>query len=191
MAIVRARDARSTGKAIHNNADLVQVRAKELTSRDLARLVREVIAEVGRADRVLVNSRPDIAEITGALGVHLPESGLDPLSVRRSFPGLRIGVSRHDRAGLDRAKDEGADFALLGPAFPTPGKEGRALGMIRLEETLKGLGLPVILVGGITPANAATVIGAGAQGVAAIRPFEDPKVARSSAGAFRQTLSGV
>ena len=109
-----------------------------------AEIVRDVIAEVGRADNVLVNSRPDIAELTGARGVHLPETGLDPRGVRRSFPGLLIGVSRHDRAGLDRAREEGADFALLGPAFQTPGKEDRVLGMIRLEEILKGVDLPAI-----------------------------------------------
>lgn len=189
MAIVGAGGARSAGEAIRGGADFVQVRAKELTSRDLAGLVRDVIAEVGRADRVLVNSRPDIAELTGAGGVHLPESGLDPLGVRRSFPGLLIGVSRHDRAGLLRARDEGADFALLGPVFETPGKERRALGMPRLQELLTGVGLPVILVGGVTPGSATTLISAGARGVAAIRPFEDPKAARSSAEAFRQALA--
>lgn len=189
MAIVGAGGARSAGEAVRGGADFVQVRAKELTSRDLAGLVRDVIAEVGRADVVLVNSRPDIAEVTGALGVHLPESGLDPLSVRRSFPGLLVGVSRHDRPGLDRARDEGADFAILGPVLETPGKEHRALGMLRLQEMLRGVGLPVILVGGVTPASAPALISAGARGVAAIRPFEDPKGAFSAAEAFRRALA--
>ena len=189
MAIVGAGGARSAGEASRGGADLVQVRAKGLNSRDLATLVRSVIGEAGRADKVLVNSRPDIAELTGARGVHLPESGLDPLGVRRSFPRLLIGVSRHDRAGLLRARDEGADFALLGPVFGTPGKEGRALGMTGLEEMLKGVDLPVMVVGGITPENAPTVMGGGAWGVAAIRPFEDPRAASTWAEAFRQALT--
>src|SRR5204862_4695539 len=117
--------------------------------------------EVGRADRVLVNSRPDIARITGALGVHLPESGLDPRSVRQSFPGLLIGVSRHDCAGLEEAARQGADFALLGPAFTTPGKEEHALGLQRIEESLRGLGLPVLAVGGVKAGHVTALLACG------------------------------
>jgi thiamine-phosphate diphosphorylase len=188
MAIVGGGGARSAAAAIRGGADLVQVRAKELDSRRLVALVRDVIAEVGRADLVLVNSRPDIAEITGALGVHLPESGLDPRTVRRAFPGLRIGVSRHDRAGLERAAMDGADFAILGPAFETPGKEARALGVARLELLLRSLKLPVLAVGGVTPSDAAALLDCGVSGVAAIRPFASPESASRAAALFREAL---
>jgi len=188
MAIVGAGGARSAAAAIRGGADLVQVRARERDSRGLVALVRDVIGEVGRADLVLVNSRPDIAEITGALGVHLPESGLDPRSVRLAFPGLRIGVSRHDRAGLERAVADGADFAILGPAFETPGKEARALGVARLELLLRGLKLPVLAVGGVAPSDAASLLACGASGVAAIRPFANPETASRAAASFREAL---
>ena len=167
----------------------MQVRAKELTSRGLLALVRGVIAEAGGGERILINSRPDLAELTGAAGVHLPESGLDPRSVRRSFPGLLIGVSRHDRSGLERARDEGADFAIVGPVYPTPGKEDRELGEARLRDMLLGAALPVLVVGGITPSNAPRLRGIGARGVAAIRPFALSEAA-SSASAFRAALDG-
>ena len=188
MAIVGPSGARSAGAAIRGGADLVQVRAKELTSRQLAALVREVICEVGRADLVLVNSRPDIALLTGALGVHLPESGLDPRSVRQAFPGLLIGVSRHDRAGLEQADSQGADFAMVGPAFETPGKEARALGLARLKELLRGLRMPVLAVGGVAPNAVAALLACGASGVAAIRPFENPESASRAAASFREVL---
>lgn len=188
MAIVGPDGALSAGLAIRGGADLVQVRAKQLRVLELAVLVREVIAEVGAADRVIVNSRPDIAELVGASGVHLPESGLDPRRVRRSFPGLVIGVSRHDRPGLERALGEGADFAILGPVFETPGKEGRALGLARFQEILLGLNVPVLAVGGVTPDNVAAVIASGARGIVAIRPFADPETASAAARAFRVAL---
>jgi len=188
MAIVGPSGARSAAEAIRGGADLVQVRAKDLTSRQLAALVREVIAEAGRADLVLVNSRPDIALLTGALGVHLPESGLDPRSVRQAFPGLLIGVSRHDRAGLDRAASQGADFAMVGPALKTPGKEARALGVARLQELLQGLKMPVLAVGGVTPDDAAALLACGACGLAAIRPFASPEGAARAAASFREAL---
>lgn len=188
MAIVGEGGARSAGEALRGGADLVQVRAKELGSRELLALVREVIEAAGGAERILVNSRPDIAALAGARGVQLPESGLDPRSVRRAFPGLLIGVSRHDREGLERAVAERADFAVVGPAFETPGKEARALGLARLKELLRALPVPVLVVGGITPADASPLCALGARGVAAIRPFVNARAAASAAAAFRRGL---
>ena len=166
MAIVGAGGARSAAEALRGGADLVQVRAKELTSRELAALVREVIAETGRADRILVNSRPDIAELTGARGVHLPESGLDPRSVRRAFPGLLIGVSRHDREGLERASGDQADYVMIGPVLKTP----------------------VLAVGGIAPGHVAALLAAGVRGIAALRPFASAEGALRAAASFREAL---
>lgn len=188
MAIVGPRGARSAGASVDGGADLVQVRARSLPAAALLDLVRAVILEVGDPLRVIVNSRPDIAALTGARGVHLPESGFDPRSVRAAFPGLWVGVSRHDRAGLERAASEGADYAILGPVFETPGKEDRALGLDRFEDLVTGLGLPVVAVGGLTASNAARVIAGGARGVAAIRAFEDPSQAGAAAASFRAAL---
>lgn len=188
MAIVGASGARSAGEAVRGGADLVQVRAKELSSRALLALVREVIAAVGSADRVIVNSRPDIALLAGARGVHLPESGLAPRAVREAFPGLLIGASRHDRAGLEEAALQGADFAMVGPVFETPGKEPRVLGVARLGELLRGLQMPVLAVGGVSPGDVAVLRSCGVAGVAAIRPFARPEGASGAAASFREAL---
>jgi|CXWL01.1.fsa_nt_gi thiamine-phosphate diphosphorylase len=188
MAIVGPQGARSAGAAIDGGADLVQVRARHLSGSSLADLVRAVIVEVGDRRRVMVNSRPDIADLTGALGVHLPESGLDPRAVRAAFPDLCLGVSRHDHSGLERAVAEGADYAILGPVFETPGKEDRELGIERFKAMVNGSSLPVVAVGGLTMANAGQVIAAGARGVAAIRVFEDPGRAFAVAASFRAAL---
>ncbi len=188
MAIVGAGGARSAGEALRGGADFVQVRAKELTSRELLALVRDVIVAAGRADRILVNSRPDIAALAGARGVHLPESGLDPRSVRAAFPGLLIGVSRHDRAGLEKAALDQADFAMVGPVFETPGKEPRALGVSGLGDLMRGLTMPVLAVGGVTPGDVPALRSCGVIGVAAIRPFTPAERAREAAASFRAVL---
>jgi len=188
MAIVGPGGAFSAARAVQGGADLIQVRARELPARDLIALVRGVVSQGVPADRVLVNGRPDIAELTGILGVHLPESGLDAGEVRRAFPGLVIGVSRHNRAGLERAVGEGADYALLGPLFATPGKESHALGLPGFGEAVRGLPLPVLAVGGMTSENAASVVDAGARGVAAIRPFLVREMAHAAAAGFRLAL---
>lgn len=189
MAIVGAEGgALCAGRAVRGGADLVQVRAKQISSGALMQLVRDVISEVGDSARVIVNSRPDIAERAGAGGVHLPESGLPSREVRSAFPGLCVSVSRHDRAGLDRAVAEGADFAILGPVFNTPGKSARVLGTSGLRGALHDLGIQVIAVGGVTPLNASETVGCGASGVASIRPFDDLITAQSQATLFRERL---
>ena len=188
MAIVGAKGARSGGEAVRAGADLVQLRAKELSGREMTAAAREVIRDVGGSDRVLLSSRPDIAELLDCLGVHLPESGLDLVAVRREFPRLVVGVSRHDREGLLRAEGEGADYVLLGPAFPSPGKEERALGIERWRKMVQGVTCPVLAVGGVTPANARAILDVGGSGVAAIRPFLSFESSGAAVRAFRMSF---
>lgn len=150
-------------------------------------VARGIVAAAPRS-RVVVNSRADIALLAGAHGVQLKESGLPVRDIRRTFPGLAVGVSRHDREGLERAEAEGADWAILGPVFPSPGKEDRALGLDGFERAVRGLSIPVWAVGGIEPANAASCLCAGATGVAAIRPFVDSANLERNLRAFLEVL---
>ena len=155
--------------------DFVQVREKALPGGPLLQLAAAVQQSVAdRATRVLVNGRPDVALAAGAAGVQLPEDGLPVRAVRVAFPQLVIGASRHSLAGARRAEDEGADFVLLGPVFPTPGKEARALGERGLAEVAAALRIPVFAIGGIDERSAPRALAAGARGLAAIRLFLDP-----------------
>ena len=114
------------GAAARAGVDWIQVREKDLADRELARLAGAVMRAVeGTPARVLVNGRPDVADVAGADGVQLPEDGLPVSEVKRSFPRLVVGASRHSLEGARRAEAEGADFVLLGPVFATPGKESR------------------------------------------------------------------
>lgn len=161
-------------EAAEAGVDRVQVREKDLAGRGLRALVSEVLAATaGTAARVLVNGRPDVAAAAGAHGVQLPEEGLPVSRVKRAFPDLVVGASRHTVDGARRAEAEGADFVLLGPIFATPGKEARALGLGPLREAARSMGIPVHAVGGIGPDNARQVAEAGARGLAAIGAFLD------------------
>ena len=152
--------------------DYVQVREKDLSARALRDLVTAVLAAIaGTATQVLVNSRPDIAVITGALGVQLPEEGLPPADVKRAFPSLTVGASCHSLEGARRAEAEGADFVVLGPIFRTPGKEERALGPEALASVARSLRVPVHAVGGIDARTARAAVEAGARGLLAVRAF--------------------
>ena len=152
--------------------DRIQLREKDLPDGALRALAAEVVAATaGTGTIVLVNGRPDVAVATRAAGVQLPEDGLPVKEVKRCFPGLLVGASRHSLEGVRRAQEEGADFVLLGPIFPSPGKEERALGLEVLSEAAGSVAIPVHAIGGIDRRTARSAVEAGARGLAAIRAF--------------------
>jgi len=165
--------------------DRVQVREKDLPDRALGVLVAAVAAALaGSATQLVVNGRPDLAELHGAAGVQLPEEGLAIAGVRRAFPGLTIGASCHSVDAALRAEDAGADWIVLGPIFATPGKEPRALGLPLLAEAAARVSIPIHAVGGLRPDNVRQAAEAGARGILAIRAFVAQPVAEAVA-AFR------
>ena len=172
LALVRA--AASAG------VDLVQLREKFLPARvlyELAARSTEIVR--GTRTRLLVNDRADIARAAGAGGVQLTTRSLRPATVRRLFgPDFLIGVSAHRLEEGREAREGGADFALFGPVFDTPSKRayGPPVGTGLLGETARALTpFPILAVGGVTRANFAATLNAGARGVAAIRLFGDPQ----------------
>jgi thiamine-phosphate pyrophosphorylase len=158
--------------AARAGVDVVQVREKALSDRVLLALVSAVRAALrGLTTRLVVNGRPDIALAAGADGVQVPEAGLPVVDVKRAFPSLTVGASCHSVDAVRRAVGEGADFVLLGPVFPTPGKEERTLGLDVLAAAASAVAVPVHAIGGVTPARVSALRAAGARGGAAIRPF--------------------
>ena len=69
------------------------------------------------------------------------------------------------------AEREGADIALLAPVFETPGK-GPPIGLVELERAARNARIPVLALGGVTPADIPRCLSAGAAGVAGIRLFQ-------------------
>lgn len=118
---------------------------------------------------VIVNARPDIAIALGAHGVQLGVDDLAPHDVRsfaRGWTGW-IGRSVHSLSEAADARDHGADYLIVGSIYPTASHPGAGAGPELIREVAT-LGLPVIAIGGITPARAVEVRDAGAWGVATI-----------------------
>jgi thiamine-phosphate pyrophosphorylase len=160
---------RCAGKAIADGVDLIQIREKDLSARELLHLacrVRDLAA--GRATRILINDRLDIALAAGIAGVHLPSNGLPAASVRQLVSTL--GISTHSLDEALAAEKAGVDFVIFGPVFETPGK--RAVGLEALRRVTSAVRVPVLAIGGIRPSNAGLVVQAGAAGFAAIRMFQ-------------------
>jgi thiamine-phosphate pyrophosphorylase len=122
---------------------------------------------------LVVSRRVDVALALDARGVHLPERGLDVADARALLgPSRWVGVSRHDRAGLEAAATTGADYATLSPFAAVPGK-GPALGPARFAEVRRGVRIPVLALGGITKENAHLALRSGADGFALLRGAAD------------------
>ena len=122
-----------------------------------------------------MNDRFDIAVAAGAAGVHLPADSLPVIVVRENVgPDMIIGVSTHGSEEVVAAAEQGADFAVFGPVFDTPGK-GPAKGLGALAAVCREAGgFPVLGLGGVDHGNFRSVIDAGAAGFAAIRSLNDP-----------------
>jgi len=144
----------------------------------------------GPGARVIVNDRADIARATGADGLHLPADGL-PIDVARALlgPAALVGRSTHTPDEARRAADEGADYVFLGPIWPTPSHPGRAALGVEALHRARDVGIPLIAIGGVTPARAAACADAGAHGVAAISALWQAPEPGSAAARFLLSFS--
>lgn len=179
--------------AVDAEIDLVQLREKNLRASVLYELAaKAVVITRGSATRLLVNDRCDVAAAAGADGVHLTTTSLRTDVVRRAFgESFLIGVSTHSFAEASLARRDGADFVVFGPVFDTFSKKqyGAAQGLNELARVSAELApFPVLALGGVTAGNVADCVRAGAQGVAAIRMFDDPERLREIVKSIRARL---
>lgn len=168
------RDVVALAEAIlAGGARLLQLRAKDATTRAMAELARAVKKRTDRAGaRLIVNDRADIARLVGAAGVHLGQDDLPPAAARAILgPGAIIGFSTHTLDQVDAALRAGAiDYLAFGPIFATSSKRNpdpaqglAALGAVRARSSL-----PLVAIGGIDASTLAAVLAAGADAAAVI-----------------------
>jgi thiamine-phosphate pyrophosphorylase len=156
-------------------ARLLQLRAKQVSGRELLELARAVVAlgqPVGA--RIIVNDRADIARLAGAAGIHVGQEDLPPAAVRRvAGEEAIVGLSTHTPEQLEAALDAPVDYIAVGPVFGTATKSTgyEPIGLDRVSSAAHACaarGFPLVAIGGVTLSTAADVIRAGAQSVAVI-----------------------
>lgn len=158
---------------IRNDIDFLQVREPDLTTRELAALVKRVCSIKSRT-KVLINDRADVAIAAGADGVHLRDWSIEPNRIRCiSSRQLVVSVACHSVEGVACAARSGADLAILAPIFPPLSKPSTRppLGLRALTSAAASVKIPVIALGGVTQANAGDCMKAGAAGVGGISLF--------------------
>ena len=139
------------------------LRAEIARARDLARQAGAIL---------VVNDHWRLAIELGCDWLHLGQEDLDgaDLSAIRAA-GLRLGVSTHDGAELDRALSLGPDYVALGPVWPTILKKmpWAPQGLDRVAEWKRRVdAVPLVAIGGLTPERGRAALDAGADVVSAV-----------------------
>jgi thiamine-phosphate pyrophosphorylase len=156
-------------------------------ARELRRRCRSGVSDLHL--RLIMNDRADLCLAAEFNGVHVGQDDLSPESIRGIIGADRwLGVSTHNPEQIVEADRTSADYVAIGPVFSTSSKE-RPDPVVGLEGVRRARGLtrkPLVAIGGITRANAASVIEAGADSVAVISDLlRDP---RKSAEEFFRIL---
>ncbi|MFQ5816421.1 MAG: thiamine phosphate synthase [Terriglobia bacterium] len=170
---------------------LIQFRAKQAPGRQFLSETQELLSHVSPSLRVVVNDRADVAWLAGAAGVHLGQQDLLVAAARTLLgPEKLIGISTHTPTQVEAADATLADYVAFGPIFPTKTKAEaeRVVGLERLRDVCRCVRKPLVAIGGITPANAAQVIEAGADVVAVISGWMQAQDIPQRLAEFRQAL---
>ena len=170
--------------AIRGGADTIQFRQKDGTTRELVEIAQQIqtICTLHNVP-LIVNDRADIAIAVNAKGTHFGQDDM-PVTIGRKIlsPENIIGASARTEEKILKAVSEGADYIGYGPIFQTSSKTDaeEPKGLERLNRISEVAKCPVIAIGGITLQTAASVIRAGAHGIAVISAVcatPDPKAA--------------
>ncbi len=160
-------------QAIAGGATMLQLRDKRSPDREVFDAAT-AIARLCRTASVpfIVNDRVDIAWASGANGVHLGHDDLPPEVARRLLGNdATIGMSAGNPAELAAALPAQPDYLGVGPMYATSTKSdaGAPVGPAMVR-TLRNAApaTPLVGIGGITAANAAAVLAAGADGIAVV-----------------------
>lgn len=167
-------------EAIDGGATSIQLRLKDVSTRELAAVARAIMKEIDVP--LIINDRADVAIGVGAAGCHLGADDVPVSAVRKVAPvPFILGCSVGSDAEVGAAS--GADYAGIGPIFTTSTKldAGKAIGIEGFRSLASKLSIPCVGIGGITAENAKSVIDAGATGVAAVSSvFSAPDVKNSA-----------
>jgi thiamine-phosphate pyrophosphorylase len=151
---------------------LVQLRIKEQPEQFVRAQIEAAHGYCRAAGvQLIVNDYWQLALASGCDFVHLGQGDLESADLRTLRRArVRLGISTHDEAELERALSVSPDYIALGPIYPTLLKvmPWAPQGLARLGEWKRRIGsIPLVAIGGITLERLPGVFAAGAD-VAAV-----------------------
>ena len=139
----------------------------------------------------IINDDVQLAKQTGSDGVHLGSEDCDCKTARDELgPDALIGVSCYD--SLEAAQDavaDGADYVAFGSFYPTMSKQKTATAEPEIIKQVKErISVPIVAIGGITPANCRVLVEYGADLLAVISSIYQAKDPYKTVKEFNRIL---
>ena len=175
--------------AVEGGVTCVQYRDTESTARVQYERIRALRDAIGETP-IIVNNDANLARAVQADGVHVGQGDMSPDAVR-AIVGLdcEIGLSITDIVQVPKIDRGVVDCIGIGPVFDarkTKADAAEAMGPDGLRKIVAAVpDIPNCAIGGITLANAAEVIAAGATGLAVVSVFSKSEDPYGVAKAFR------
>lgn len=181
----------TVAEAVAGGVTIVQFRHKDGPVGPMVEVGRALKALLApRGIPLIVNDRVDVAQAIGADGVHVGQDDLPPATARALLgPTAIVGLSITSESQL-ATLDRSVDYVGLGPIFSTGTKldAAPALGETTFATLRRRLSPPVVAIGGLTAANAAAAIAAGADGIAVVSAICAAADPRAAARALRTAV---
>jgi thiamine-phosphate pyrophosphorylase len=179
--------------AVRGGVSMVQYRQKNATTR---RMIAEAL-ELCQLCRIygvpfIINDRLDVALAVDADGLHVGQDDLPAALARRLLgPGKLLGVSVENPDQARLALQDGADYVGASPIFATPTKPDAPppMGLRGLQELARSTTLPIVAIGGLNASNAASVLHAGAAGLAVVSAIVSAEDVEQAARQLKQIIT--
>ncbi len=136
--------------------DILQFRAKEITSAEYEEWVSSSLRHVDRSKTiVLANDYVESVEKLGLDGVHVGQNDMPVKLVKRMLgEEYVVGVTARSPEQVKDAEANGADYVGAGTVFNTSTKQGLvAKGPEYISDLIEETGITVFPIGGITEDN--------------------------------------
>ena len=187
---------RRTEEGLKGGATLLQLREKDLSTREYLHIAEKVHAIARRYNvPLIIDDRIDVAMAVGAEGVHLGQSDM-PVNIARDIlgDGYIIGATTKTVPQALEAYEQGADYLGCGAIYPTTTHVKTVLTSTEtLDEICKAVPIPVNAIGGLNKTNYQVLEGIGIAGicvVSAIMKADDPKAEAETLLEIAKRLTG-
>ena len=158
-------------EALDGGATCIQLREKQLDEENFLKEAIE-IQKLCKEYHVpfIVNDNVEIAKSMHADGIHVGQSDMEALDVRKELgKDVILGVSAQTVEQAKKAEAHGADYLGVGAVFPTGSKDDADdVSHETLQAICEAVSIPVIAIGGITQDNVKELAGSGIVGIAVI-----------------------
>ncbi len=179
-----------TLQAVQGGVTIVQLREKNIATRDFVELARAMKSALNDFQvPLIINDRVDVMAAVVADGIHVGQKDMHPHDVRQLLGNKCIvGLTVNNFSQLDESCNFDIDYIGLGPIYPTTTKENPAptLGVEAIARARFSTTKSIVAIGGINENNAEEVYRAGVDGIAVVSAICSAEKPEQAAKKFRE-----